>query len=88
MVFPWEQSRFYFGINLARKYQIFKKKIFYDIFKYQIEDWIINNPYLHGVNWLSTMDVSIRAVNWIIALNLFSDFEKATFDLLPQSGSI
>ncbi len=79
LVFPWEQSRFYFGINLANKYLVSKDEDYYFIFKSLIEDWIEKNPFLYGVNWLSTMDVSIRSVNWIVALNLFSEvFSKET----------
>lgn len=73
LVFPWEQSRFYFGINIARKYLSSKDVNYYYLFRSLLEDWIEKNPFLSGVNWLSTMDVSIRAVNWIVALNLFSE---------------
>ena len=31
----------------------------------QVIDWIISNPFKRGVNWACTMDVSIRAINWI-----------------------
>ena len=71
LVFPWELSRFYFGINLAQKYLINGDTHYYEIFRKQINDWIESNPFLYGVNWLSTMDVAIRAVNWIVTLNLF-----------------
>lgn len=76
LVYPWEQSRFYFGLNLGRKYLITKDEKYYLIFKNLVEDWIEKNSYLYGVNWLSTMDVSIRAVNWIVALNIFSNLFK------------
>lgn len=73
LVFPWEQSRFYFGINLARKYLVSKDRKYYILFRSLVEDWLEKNPFLYGVNWFSTMDVSIRAINWIVALNLFSE---------------
>lgn len=76
LVFPWELSRFYFGINLAQKYLITKDQKYYTLFKSLIYDWIKNNPFLYGVNWLSTMDVAIRAVNWIITINYFSELAK------------
>ncbi len=34
-------------------------------------DWIAANPERRGVNWACTMDIAIRAVNWIWALRLF-----------------
>ena len=77
LVFPWEVSRFYFGINLSQKYTITKDLYYYELFKKLVNNWIDSNPYLYGVNWLSTMDSAIRAVNWIIAVNLFASlYEK------------
>ncbi len=71
LVFPWEQSRFYFGIHLAQKYYATNDTKYYYQFRNLVLDWIKKNPYLHGVNWLSTMDISIRAINWIVTANLF-----------------
>ena len=39
-------------------------------------DWIEKNPFLYGVNWLSTMEVAIRSINWIVSINLFSNLVK------------
>jgi hypothetical protein len=36
----------------------------------QILDFIAQNPCKRGPNWASPMDISIRAVNWIVALEL------------------
>lgn len=89
LVFPWEQSRFYFAINLAKKYLASGEKIYYNIFKELVLDWIKKNPFLYGVNWLSTMDIAIRAANWITALNLFWDlFEKDNEFLVEVSKSL
>ncbi len=82
LVFPWEFSRFYFSISLAQKYLVTRDIKYFELFKTLILDWIKNNEFLIGINWYSTMDVSIRAVNWIVALNIFrifiddNDFEK------------
>jgi hypothetical protein len=37
----------------------------------QIDDWIAMNPRGLGVNWACTMDVAIRAFNWLAALAFF-----------------
>src|SRR3990172_11676164 len=77
LVFTWEQSRFYFAIQLAQKYLVSKDEKYYSLFKSLILDWIEKNPFLYGVNWLSTMDVAIRAVNWMTVINYFSGiFDK------------
>src|SRR5260370_11474305 len=40
-------------------------------FRNQIVDFIAVNPPRFGINWRCTMDVAIRAANWIVALDLF-----------------
>lgn len=41
-------------------------------FLLQTADWIAANPLGRGVNWASTMDVGIRAVNWIWGARLLA----------------
>jgi hypothetical protein len=43
----------------------------------QIVDWIDQNPLMFSINWGCTMDVSIRAVNWIWTLGMIQDYNKA-----------
>ncbi len=52
---PWELSRFNYIYNLNSK-----RAIGY------IEDWIENNPFYCGPNWLIAMEVGIRAMNWLV----------------------
>lgn len=40
-------------------------------FMLQVTDWIIANPFNRGVNWECSMDVAIRAINWIWGLRFF-----------------
>jgi hypothetical protein len=40
-------------------------------FLLEVLDWIVANPLRRGVNWECTMDVALRAVNWIWGLRLF-----------------
>ena len=71
--FPWELSRFQFGVDLALCYHRSKDEKYYTIFKKLLLNWIDNNPFLTGVNWICTMDVAIRATNWIISANMFGE---------------
>ena len=41
-------------------------------FRSQILDFIATNPPRFGVNWVCTMDVGIRAANWLAAYDLFA----------------
>jgi hypothetical protein len=48
-------------------------------FRNQVLDFVANNPPGYGVNWRCTMDVGIRAANWLVAFDLFRA-AGATFD--------
>ena len=75
--FPWEVSRFYFAVPFAQNYTATVDERYYIRFRDLVQDWIKKNPFLYGVNWHCTMEVSIRAVNWIVAMNLFGErFER------------
>ena len=74
--FPWELSRFYFAVGLGQKYLITKDEYYYKTFRKLVLDWIEKNPFLYGVNWLSTMEVAIRSINWIVSINFFSELVK------------
>jgi len=71
--FPWEASRFYFAVPLAQNYRVTEDEAYYIRFRDLVQNWIKKNPFLYGVNWHCTMEVAIRAVNWIVAVNLFGD---------------
>jgi hypothetical protein len=50
----------------------------------QIDDWIVANRPGYGVNWVCTMDVAIRAVNWLWAYQLVSDAPQVTDAFLTR----
>jgi hypothetical protein len=64
---PWELSRFHHLPVLGLAYSITGNEQYAFSAKKQIVDWLDANPYLRGVNWVCSMEVAIRAANWIIA---------------------
>lgn len=58
-------------------------------FRNQILDFIATNPPRYGVNWVCTMDVAIRAANWLLAYDLFLSrqvkFDRAFRSVFTQS---
>ncbi len=68
---PWELSRFQHLNILGQAYLITNDKKYLEEFVNQINDWIENNPVGFGINWKCTMDVAIRATNWLVALEYF-----------------
>ena len=56
--------------QLAIAYRFTKDEKYVIEIKNQIIDWINNNPYCCGPNWVCAMDVGIRASNWLVALEI------------------
>jgi len=68
---PWELSRFQHLILLGQAYTISGADKYALEFVNEIKDWTENNKYEFSVNWTCAMEVSIRAVNWIVAHEYF-----------------
>ena len=70
---PWELSRFQHFIGLGAAWQITQDEKYLSEYVTQAEKWIEGNPVGYGVNWACAMDVSIRAVNWLVGYVFFHD---------------
>jgi hypothetical protein len=83
---PWELGRMQHLPQLAVAARLSKSgkmgfrspKTYCQEFCNQIRDFIAANPPRFGVQWSSPMEVAIRAVNWLVAYDLFS--RHMTFD--------
>ena len=75
---PWELSRMHQLVILGEAYNISNDEKYTKEFIDQLKSWIKENPYKMSVNWTCAMEVSIRAVNIITALELFEESELLT----------
>ncbi len=86
---PWELSRCQHLPQLAVSFSIDKNEKHAQEFRDQVLDFMAQNPPLFGVNWRCAMDVAIRAVNWIVAYDLFCSqgfkFDPAFQSLFARS---
>jgi hypothetical protein len=94
---PWELARMQHLAQLALAYRraaagapgFLAPALYRDAMRSQTLDFIATNPPRFGVNWACAMDVAIRAVNILIALDLFLDagaaFDSAFLDLVRRS---
>jgi hypothetical protein len=93
---PWELGRMQhlvwlalaFALNQKKKNDgdidnennIFDDNIYVKEFKNEVLDFIASNPPRYGVQWMCSMDIGIRAVNWLIAYDIFKgsgvDFDE------------
>lgn len=69
---PWELSRFQFSHKYVNQYISSGNEQYYEDYKKIVYNWCEENPFLYGINWSCTMEVAIRAINWIFACSLFN----------------
>jgi hypothetical protein len=70
---PWELSRFQHLPVLAAAHRLTGERRWLDEIGAQLRHWIEHNPVEFGPNWGCTMDVAIRAANWVATLALVAD---------------
>jgi uncharacterized heparinase superfamily protein len=75
---PWELSRSQHFTWLGQAYWFTGDEKYAREFVTQVLDWIAQNPPQFGVNWACTMDVAIRAVNWLWGYYFFQDSPALT----------
>ena len=84
---PWELARMQHLPQLAWAYGLAKEETpgflapprYLREFCNQILDFVASNPPRFGVNWHFSMEVAIRATNWLVAYDLFKAY-GAEFD--------
>jgi len=70
---PWELSRCQHLPVLAAAWRLSGDERFLDEIGAQLDSWIDCNPVEFGPNWACTMDVAIRAANWVATLALLGE---------------
>ena len=70
---PWEISRGHQLLVLAQAYRITQDGQYRDEVLRQILSWIDSNPLMRSINWTCSMEVAIRAVNWMYAIQMIGD---------------
>ncbi len=86
---PWELSRAQHLPLLSAAHRLTGDRRYLDELGAQLESWIAGNPTELGPNWASTMEVAIRAANWVAALAVAAEhvadepwFQRALESLL------
>jgi hypothetical protein len=81
---PWELSRCQHFPRLGQAYWLTDDEKYAQEWVAQVSGWIETNPWPYGVNWASTMDVSIRVINWLWGLAFFLDSPHLTDPILIE----
>ncbi len=70
---PWELSRSQHVTRLGQAYWLTGDDRYAAEFVAEVVDWLGENPYAYGVNWVCAMDVALRAVSWMWGFHYMSD---------------
>lgn len=65
--YVWEHNRHHHLVELAKAFYLTGKDEYADEVRAQVESWIEQCPYLHGVHWSSSLESAIRVINWCFA---------------------
>lgn len=66
----WEPNRHQHLVVLARAWRASGNEKYARAIKEQLESWFEQCPYGYGMNWRSPMELAIRLINWIWAIDL------------------
>ena len=69
----WEPNRCHHLVVLGRAYRATGKTHYAEAVVKLIESWMKSNPFGKGMNWRSPMELSIRMINWVWAIDLIRD---------------
>lgn len=85
---PWELARCQHLPLLSAAHRLTGDTRFLDELGAQLNSFIISNPVEFGVTWSCTMDVAIRATNWVAALCLAMPAASGASWLEPVLASL
>lgn len=71
--YPWELARCQHWVTLGQAYRLTGDQRYAAEIARQLDDFVEANPVGVGINWTCTMDVGLRAVSWVIGLDLIRD---------------
>ena len=85
---PRELSRCHHLLHLALAYRFTGKEQYAKLVVDHIINWIKENPLMYSINWCCSMDIGIRAVNWIWSLSLLNNYKISKDDIERIRGSL
>ena len=81
----WELNRHQHFFTLGFAYCLTGDERFAAVFIDHLESWMEQNPPGIGINWSSSLEISLRSISWIWALHFFRNSEHFTPDLFKNA---
>ncbi len=69
----WEPNRHHQLVVLARAYRASGQLRYAEAVVSQLKSWLDHNPYARGMNWRSGLELAIRLINWVWAMDMIED---------------
>ena len=80
----WELNRHAHFVTLGQAYWLTGENRFAEGFVDQVSAWIDANPAGMGINWASSMEVTLRSIAWLWAMHLCVDSREVTPDFFAR----
>ncbi|MGH9753469.1 MAG: alginate lyase family protein [Blastocatellia bacterium] len=80
----WEVQRTMHFVALGQAYRLTGNERYAKAFVNQVSSWIEANPVGMSVGWAASLDVSIRAIQWLWALSLCADSRAVTREFVVR----
>jgi uncharacterized heparinase superfamily protein len=73
----WELNRHQHWIRLGRAYWLTGDRRYKEAVCRELSSWMAANPPLVGINWASMLELGLRSLSWIWAVNFFAHSDAA-----------
>jgi Heparinase II/III-like protein/Heparinase II/III N-terminus len=74
----WELNRHQHFATLGQAYWLSGEDRYAGGFTAHLASWMDQNPPKYGINWTSSLEVALRAISWLWALEFFKDASALT----------
>ncbi|MGC2238025.1 MAG: alginate lyase family protein [Pyrinomonadaceae bacterium] len=81
----WELNRHQHFFTLGVAFFLTGDERYAMTFARHLDSWMEQNPPGMGINWFSSLEVSMRAISWIWAFNFFKDSKALTPELFQKA---
>ncbi len=82
--YVWEINRHQHFYSLGKAYYLTGDEKYAKEIINEIESWIKQNPYLVGVNWFSSLEISLRVLSWTWALQFIKSSKTLTKEVFDK----
>ncbi len=69
----WEPNRHQHLVVLARAYRASGRPVYAQTVQRHLASWLQQSPFGYGMNWRSPLELAIRLINWVWALDMIRE---------------